>query len=92
MKNQNESSSVGKAILTGAGIAILIVLMIAVSVVLAVGFGYLLGTLIVLLPFVGDLLVDGLPVTESQIPGITAWLAVAGLFIGGSSKVSASNE
>lgn len=74
-----------KAILT----AILIVFLILLALFLTVAVGYFLGFILTLLPFVSGWLTATLPISAGQIPAITAWIAVAGIFIGGGSKVSA---
>lgn len=63
-----------------------IVLAIVASIVLSIAAGYLVGMFIAILPFISDWLTQGLGVDKSQIPGIVAWFAVAGLWIGGSVK------
>lgn len=73
-----------KAILT----ALLDVVLIIVGLFLTVAIGYSLGIILTILPFVSGWLTATLPVTAAQIPAITAWLAVAGLFIEVTSKVA----
>lgn len=68
-------------------LVILVVIIVGAVVYLTVGFGYLFGMLLAILPFISEWLTAGLPVTTQQLPGIVAWIAVAGLFIGGGSTV-----
>ena len=68
-----------KAILT----ALLVVFLILLALFLTVAVGYFLGFILTLLPFVSGWLTATLPISAAQIPAITAWLAVVGLFIGG---------
>ena len=74
-----------KAILT----ALLVVFFILLALFLTVAVGYVLGSILTLLPFVSGWLTATLPISAAQIPAITAWIAVAGIFIGGGSKVRA---
>lgn len=67
---------------------ILAVVLVAVSFALTIGIGYLIGMFIAILPFVSDWLTVGMGIGKSQIPSITAWFAVLGLFIGGSAKAT----
>ena len=77
-----------KAILT----ALLVVVLIIVGLFLTIAIGYFLGIILTILPFVSGWLTATLPVTAAQIPAITAWLAVAGLFIGGSARASKAGD
>lgn len=77
--------SVLKAMLT----ALLVVILILIGLSLTVAIGFFFGFILTLLPFVSGWLTATLPISAEQIPAITAWLAVAGIFIGGGSKVSA---
>ena len=63
------------------------IIVILIALYAVIGFGYLVGMLLAILPFISEWLTEGLPVTAQQLPGIVAWLAVAGMFIGGGSKV-----
>lgn len=74
-----------KAILT----ALLVVTIVILAVFITVAIGYYFGVFLTILPFVSGWLTYALPITASQIPAITAWLAVASLFIGGTAKVKA---
>lgn len=73
-------------------LVILTVVIFAAAFILTIGVGYLIGMFIAILPFVADWLTSGTPIDKQMIPTITAWLAVAGLFIGGSGAVKASKK
>lgn len=75
-----------KTVLGAIGMALLIVAIFIGGLYLTVILGYVIGILIEITPFISDWLTAYLPVEKSQIPGITAWLAVASLFIGAGRK------
>ena len=68
------------------------IIVILIGLYAGIGFGYLVGMLLAILPFISEWLTEGLPVSTQQLPGIVAWLAVAGMFIGGGSKVAAKRS
>lgn len=88
MSENNTARTVIEAIVT----AILAIAIFIGAIYLTITFGYLVGLLLGATPFISDWLVAFLPVDKTQIPGITAWLAVASLFIRGSAKVADKGE
>lgn len=76
----------GKDVLSVVIAAILAVVLIASLIVATIGVGYVVGMFIAILPYVSDWITTGLPIDKSQIPTITAWFALAGLWLGGSAK------
>lgn len=76
-------------VIKAIGAAVLIVLGVLLALFLTIAIGYYFGVILTILPFVSGWLTAALPITVAQIPTITAWLAVAGLFIGGTSKAKA---
>lgn len=60
---------------------ILAVIIFVGSIVVTVSVGYFIGMVIAIMPFVSDLLIDGVGVTKQQIPVITAWMAVLRLVV-----------
>ena len=77
-----------KAILT----ALLVVFLVLLALFLTVAIGYSIGIILTILPLVSGWLTGALPITAAQIPHITAWLAVVGLFIGGSSRIRGGED
>lgn len=71
-----------KSILSTILAAIMIVVTIIAFIYFVIGFGYLFGLIIVVLPFIGDWLTVGLPIVKSQIPGIMSWILLIGVIIG----------
>lgn len=66
-----------KAILT----ALLVVFLVLLAVFITVAIGYYFGVFLTILPLVSGWLTAFLPITASQIPAITAWLAVPALLL-----------
>lgn len=87
-----KESNLGVELLKVVGIVLLIMVIITAAITLTIGLGYLIGMFIAILPFVSDWLVTEIPIDKSQIPTITAWLAVASLFLGSSAKVNAGGK
>lgn len=63
------------------GVALLTALLFVVGLGLGVFFGYLVGMILAITPFISDWLTFNGALSKSQFPSITAWLAVAGLFL-----------
>lgn len=61
------------------------VVLLALMVLVAVSFGYLVGLFLIMIPFVAAWLTEGVGLDTTQVPTITAWIAVAGIFLKGSS-------
>lgn len=63
------------------GGALLTALLFLLGLVVALFGGYLFGMIIAIIPYVSDWLTFNGALPKSQFPSITAWLAVAGLFL-----------
>ncbi|MBU5266257.1 hypothetical protein [Virgibacillus proomii] len=60
---------------------ILAVIIFVGAIIVTVSVGYFIGMVIAIMPFVSDLLINGVGVTKQQIPVITAWMAVLRLVV-----------
>lgn len=61
------------------GGAIVAVIIIVIFVALSLSIGQLVGILLAKTPIINEWLTEGIPISKSQIPGITTWLILAGM-------------
>lgn len=81
----SKAGEIAEKVVAGIFAAVGFVILLALMILVAVSFGYLVGLFLVMIPFVATWLTEGIGLSTSQVPTITAWLAVTGMFLKGSS-------
>lgn len=74
----------------GGALLGIVVILIAIAFVPFVG--YVVGMVLAMIPFISDWLTFNGALDKSQFPSITAWLAVAGIFLRASVSMGADKK